>query len=247
MKMMVNHTILFFCTKINVVGGHFQIMGVIVVNTKTYEEGTGKNAVSLAHIMEQVGKEYGVQMVIAVQPCDVYRVAQQTSIPVFSQHMDAISYGSNTGWTLPHAIKEAGGAGTLLNHSEHRMKLEDIAQARASAKSLGMKVIICASDVPITRAVASLNPEYVAIEPPELIGGDISVTSAQPDIVRDAVDAVRGVNPDVAVLCGAGIKNGKDVAKAAELGAQGILVASGVVKARDQASILAEMAKAMVP
>lgn len=218
-----------------------------MVNTKTYEEGTGRHAVALAQLMEKVGEEYGVRMVIAVQPCDVYRVAQGTGIPVFSQHVDAISYGSNTGWTLPQAIRDAGGAGTLLNHSEHRMRLEDIARACASAQSLGMEVIICAGSVAVTGAAASLNPDYVAMEPPELIGGDISVTSAQPDIVKNAVAAARAVNPEAAVLCGAGIKSGEDVAKAVELGAEGILVASGVVKAHNKEGVLAEMAKAMVP
>jgi triosephosphate isomerase len=37
----------------------------------------------------------------------------------------------------------------------------------------------------------------------------------------------------IPVLCGAGVKNGEDVRKAKELGAKGILVASGVVKAEN--------------
>ncbi len=221
-------------------------MGIIIVNTKAYEEGIGGRAVELAKIMERVGEEYGVEMAIAVQPCDVYRVAEEANIEVFSQHIDAIEYGSHTGWILPHAIKEAGAAGTLINHSEHRMRIEDIYAAVKIAGEIGLKRVICASAVEVAKAVACFLPEYVAIEPPELIGGDISVTKAKPSIVKNAVDAVKEINKKVKVLCGAGIKSGEDVAKAIELGTEGILVASGVVKARDRERVLVEMAEAMV-
>jgi isopentenyl diphosphate isomerase/L-lactate dehydrogenase-like FMN-dependent dehydrogenase len=42
--------------------------------------------------------------------------------------------------------------------------------------------------------------------------------------VSDTVAAVKAVNPNVRVLCGAGVKNGNDVAKAIELGAEGVLL-----------------------
>ena len=232
--------------KNNLMYNHFQIMSIIVVNTKAYEEGIGSKATELARIMEKIGKEYGVEMAIAVQPCDIYRVANETEIKVFSQHIDAIEYGSYTGWILPHAVKEAGGIGTLINHSEHRMKIEDIAKAIEVAKKLNLKIIACASNVAITKAVACFMPDYVAIEPPELIGGDVSVTKAKPGVVKNAVEAVKEINEKVKVLCGAGIKDGRDVAKAIELGTEGILVASGVVKAKDKEKVLEDMAEAMV-
>ena len=221
-------------------------MNVIVVNVKTYKEGTGKNALELARIMEDVGNEYGIRMIIAVQPTDIFKIADDVSIEVFSQHMDAIDYGSNTGWILPHTIKEAGAKGVLVNHSEHRMKLEDIAFNMEMAKKIGLQTIACAGNVNVARALATFKPDYVAIEPPELIGGEISVTSARPEVIKNAVDAVRGINENVEVLCGAGIKNGGDVARAIELGAKGILVASGVVKAKDRKMVLEDMARALV-
>jgi len=221
-------------------------MNVIVVNVKTYKEGTGKNALELARIMEDVGNEYGIRMIIAVQPTDIFKIADDVSIEVFSQHMDAIDYGSNTGWILPHAIKEAGAKGVLVNHSEHRMKLEDIAFNMEMAKKIRLQTIACGGNVNVARALATFKPDYVAIEPPELIGGEISVTSARPEVIKNAVDAVRGINENVEVLCGAGIKNGGDVARAIELGAKGILVASGVVKAKDRKMVLEDMARALV-
>ncbi len=220
-------------------------MGIIVVNTKAYKEGIGKNAIELAKIMEKVGNEYGVDMAIAVQPSDVATVANNTSIDVFSQHIDAIDYGSYTGWISPYAVKEAGAKGSLINHSEHRMKIEDISKAIKMANEIGLEIIACASNVDVTKAIACLNPDYVAIEPPELIGGEISVTKAKPSIVKNAVSAVKKINPNVKVLCGAGIKNGEDVAKAIELGTIGVLIASGIVKAKNKEKILEEMAKAI--
>lgn len=221
-------------------------MGIIIVNTKTYQEGIGNRAILLARIMEKIGEEYGVNMSIAVQPSDVYMVSNEVEMPVFSQHIDPVSFGSNTGWILPQAVKEAGAKGTLLNHSEHRMRIEDIAQTIDMAHTVGLTTVACTSSITVTKAIASLGPMYVAIEPPELIGGNTSVTQAQPEIVRGAVKAAFEVNPKVLVLCGAGIKNGDDVAKAFELGAKGILVASGVVNARDKHSVLEDMARAMI-
>ncbi len=97
----------------------------------------------------------------------------------------------------------------------------------------------------IAKRVALLNPDAIAIEPPELIGSGISVSTAQPEIVSGAVEAVHTINPDVKVLCGAGITNGEDASAALDLGAKGILVASGVVKAEDPYKALLELARAM--
>jgi triosephosphate isomerase len=75
-----------------------------------------------------------------------------------------------------------------------------------------------------------LGPDAVAVEPPELIGTGTPVSKADPDIITDTVDRVSDVS-EVPVLCGAGITSGDDVEAARELGAEGVLVASGVVKA----------------
>jgi len=220
-------------------------MHVMVVNTKAYQEGTGEKAIKIAKIMEKVGEETGVKMVIAVQHADIYRVASNVEIDVFAQHVDAINYGSHTGWILPEAIKEAGAKGSIINHSEHRIKVDEIKDAINALRRNNMISIVCATDSKVAASLAMLQPDYVAVEPPELIGGDVSVTRAKPSVVKNAVEGVRKIS-NAAVLCGAGIKNGDDVRKAVELGADGILVASGVVKARDKEKIIMEMASAMM-
>lgn len=215
---------------------------VIVVNVKTYAEATGKKALEIAEIMDKVSRETGVSMAIAVQAADIRMISEKVSIPVFSQHIDPIKPGSHTGWTLADAIKEAGAVGTLINHSEHRLKLADIDECISIAKSLNLVQIVCSNNISTSKAIAALDPDFVAVEPPELIGGDISVTTANPEIVSGTVEEVRKINKNIKILCGAGVKNGKDVEKAIELGTDGILLASGVVKAKDKEKVLRDLA-----
>ncbi len=87
-----------------------------------------------------------------------------------------------------------------------------------------------------------MKPTIVAIEPPELIGTGIPVSKANPDVVVGSVEAVKGVSKNVKVLCGAGISTGDDVRAAIDLGTDGVLLASGVVKAKDPKKALLDLA-----
>jgi triosephosphate isomerase len=213
----------------------------IVLNVKTYTEATGSNAVDLARLMEKISNENDVGMAIAVQACDITRCVKEVHLPVYAQHIDPIKPGSCTGWTLPEAIKAAGAVGTLINHSEHRLILADIDTCIMRAKELGLDSLVCTNNVATSKAVATFSPSMIAIEPPELIGGDISVTTADPGIVSNTVKAVHAINTTVKILCGAGVKNGLDVAKAIELGTSGVLLASGVVKAKNKEAVLRDL------
>ena len=115
------------------------------------------------------------------------------------------------------------------------------AAVRAAEKA-GLTTIVCTNNVAVTSAAAALSPDFVAIEPPELIGSGIPVSKADPDIVRGAVAAVKKINPEVEVFCGAGISKGEDVAAALELGTSGVLLASGVIKAKDPMAALLDLA-----
>lgn len=229
-------------------GRHYTPMQTpaVVVNVKTYEKGTGTHAVSLAKTMQQVHDDTGASLAIAVQATDIHPVARAVDIPVFAQHMDGIGYGSHTGWTLPEALAAAGADGVILNHSEHRLRVDRIAAALQRAGELGLETIVCADTVDVAGAIAALHPMAVAVEPPELIGGDVSVTTADPDIVTQSVAQVEQVAPAVQVLCGAGVKTADDVTAALELGTLGVLLASGVVKADDPGRVLRELAGAVI-
>lgn len=218
---------------------------VILVNLKAYPEALGRKALALAKACADVAEKTGASIAVAPAAPDLALVARQVRIPVFAQHVDAVEAGARTGWLPPEAVLEAGAVGTLLNHSERKVPTKDMEAVIPRCEALGLEVVCCAGDLAEAETVARLSPDYVAIEPPELIGGDVSVTKAKPEIVAGAVKRIRGVNPKVEVLCGAGVKTGKDVAKAIELGTVGVLLASGVVKAKDPRKALADLARGL--
>ncbi|MFP4654519.1 MAG: triose-phosphate isomerase [Methanohalobium sp.] len=206
---------------------------VIVVNLKTYLQGTGEKAVTIAKACRDVAERYNVGIAVAPQFCDIYRVASQVDVPVYSQHIDGIGAGSHTGQILAQCVKDAGAVGTLINHSERRLTLADIDYSVKAANEAGLYTIVCTNNVETSASAASLGPDYVAIEPPELIGTGVPVSSADPQVVKGSVDAVKNINSDVKVLCGAGISKGEDLKAALDLGSAGVLLASGIVKAED--------------
>jgi len=213
---------------------------VIIINMKTYPESTGQEGMKLAALCQEAFRE-GHSVAIAPQTPDLALFANSFGLPVLAQHADNAKQGSTTGRNTPEAIKAAGCAGTLINHSEYRIPAEDVKALVARCKTLDLVTVVCTKDADESQACAKFDPDFVAVEPPELIGGDISVTTANPEVVSDSVKQVKAVAPGVKVLCGAGVKTGKDVAKAIELGADGVLLASGVVKARDRKKVLMDL------
>jgi len=200
-----------------------------VINFKAYPQGIGKRAIELAKTLDEVAGETGEKIIIAVQPTDIARIVDKVEIPVFAQHVDPITPGPHTGSIPMEAIIEAGASGTLLNHSEKRLRVCDVAGVVRRAREMGIKTIVCAGDEYEAGAISRLKPDYVAIEPPELIGGNVSVSRAKPEVISRGL---RAVSP-VPLLVGAGVKTCEDVKKAIELGASGVLVASGIVKAEN--------------
>ena len=213
---------------------------LIVVNFKTYATAMGQKAVDLAQAMERASKDH-VRMIAVVSAFDLHAVKQAApSLEVWSQHLDPVGQGSFTGWLQPENAIERGAQGTIINHAEHKVNFEHVQQLMQQLPD-EFPMCACAADVDEAHQLAELGPTFIAVEPPELIGGDISVTTADPAIVSDTVNAVRAINPHVRVLCGAGVKDGKDVKTAVELGAHGVLLASGVTKAGDVDAVLADL------
>jgi triosephosphate isomerase len=217
----------------------------IVVNFKTYRESSGPAAVELAKLCEQVADESGVRIIVAPAMLDLALVASVVRIPVYAQHVDSVSSGATTGHVTIENAKASGAKGTLVNHSEHRIRIAEIHEVIDRAKPAGLETVVCTNNLAVSKACAAMEPDFVAIEPPELIGGDVSVTTANPGIVADTVKAIRAISPGVGVLCGAGVKNGRDVAKALELGTDGVLLASGVVKSKDRRATLIDLVSGM--
>lgn len=210
---------------------------MIVTNFKTYESATSLNALELAKIHQAVIEETGADIRIAVHAIELAWLAHELSLPVLAQHIDPVGFGSNTGHILPESVKSAGGTGTLLNHSERRLERSVLEAAIKRAKEVGLTTIVCAESPEEGASFLEFDPDFIAVEPPELIGGDISVSTAQPEIVEHAAKLI---GPEK-LLVGAGVKNGADVAKSIELGAKGVLLASGVTKAEDPKAVLMDL------
>ena len=208
----------------------------VLVNLKTYP----CDPVAVAEAVRDVDETTDARLVVAPQAVHLERVAE-TGAETWAQHVDPIDHGSNTGHTLAETVADAGADGTLINHSERRLKLAAIDGALRAAERADLETVVCANNPAQIGAAAALGPDAVAVEPPELIGTGTPVSQADPDVVEDAVDAAERVDSDVSVLCGAGISTGDDVVAAGELGAEGVLLASGVAKADDPKAALEDL------
>jgi len=214
---------------------------ILLINFKTYIEASGKQAVTLAKLIDQTARKKKASVAIAVETADIYAVSKAVRLPIYAQHIDPIEEGAHTGSVLAKDVRENGAKGTLLNHSEKRMKYRDLRKSIEIARKNKLKTVVCVNSIHTLRRVRRFNPDYIAIEPPALIGTGISVSTAKPGLIRKAVKAARGVP----LLCGAGISNGSDVKRALELGASGVLAASAIVRARNQKAIILEMINAL--
>ena len=214
---------------------------IVILNFKTYLESSGENALNLAKALETVALETGITMAVAPQTSDIFRISEETNIPILAQHIDPISPGGHTGSNLLECMVEAGITGTLLNHSEQRMNLADIDEVVKQTKKNDIFSVVCTNNIETSVAAATLGPDFVAVEPPELIGSGIPVSQAEPEVVEGTVAKVKNVNKKTKVLCGAGISTGDDVAAAMDLGAYGVLLASGIILADDPKKALLDL------
>ncbi|MBE0516158.1 MAG: triose-phosphate isomerase [Methanophagales archaeon] len=218
---------------------------VIVLNEKAYVESVGKKGLELAKICEEVAAKRGVSIAICPQQVELAKIAAAVNIPCFAQHVDAVDPGSQTGFVTLESVKEAGVVGSLVNHSEHRLKIADIDFIVSKAARLDLLTIVCTNNIAVSKSIAELKPYAIAVEPPELIGTGRAVSKVDPAIVEDTVKEVKRVDDACVVLCGAGVTNGEDVRAAIELGADGVLLASGVVKAQDPRAALIDLVEGL--
>ena len=215
---------------------------MIVLNLKTYEASI-KNALLFTDIAGEVVAETGLRIVVC-PPSPYLRDAAERFSGVFAQHADSEAPGAFTGSVPAALLKELKVKGSLVNHSEKRVGMAKIKPTIDSLHSNGLESLVCAESTKESAEIAHFGPSFIAVEPPELIGSGVSVSNAKPEIVVNSVRAVQNVNPKVTVLCGAGVSSKEDAKKALELGAQGVLLASAFVKAKDPKAFLADLASA---
>ena len=217
-----------------------------IINLKAYTEGCAKNALKLCKICDKIQNKFKhCEIMIAAQAPDIFRLSQVCKTKIIAQHVDLINPGAHTGKILFYSIKEAGAKGVLINHSEFPRIVKEIYELINECKKNKLYSIVCAINDEIAKAIAELSPDFIAIEPPELIGTKTSVSRAKPNLIKKSVSSIKLINPKTKVLCGAGIHTKKDVSKALELDADGILVASAIVKAKDPANKIIQFCEAI--
>ena len=218
---------------------------MFIINCKNYEEISGDKIIKFVKTAEKISKKFKIKIAIC-PPQHLIGVVSNSSIPILAQHVDDSKIGSTTGFVIPELLKKSKVKGSLINHSEHRISSNEIKKLVEKLKELKMISVVCVKDVAEARKYAKLNPNYIAIEPPELIGSGKAVSTEKPELISKAVIAVKSAKNNTKLLCGAGIVSGDDVAKASELGSKGILVASGIIKAQSWEKIISDFAKALV-
>ncbi|MCI4365717.1 MAG: triose-phosphate isomerase [Thermoplasmata archaeon] len=214
---------------------------LLLLNLKVYPGSLGPAAERVARYLEELGRAAGVSVAIAPATPDLGRVAAAVEIPVLAQHVDPMSPGAHTGFVPAESIAAAGGRGSLVNHSEHPIRPALVAAVVTRLGEAGLAAVVCAPTPPVARRLARYGAPYLAIEPPELIGGDRAVSTARPEVITETVESVRAVAPSTSVLCGAGVHRSADVRRALELGARGILVASAVTRAPSPRAAIEEL------
>jgi triosephosphate isomerase (TIM) len=218
---------------------------ILILNFKNYHEIEGQKGIELARSVQKVSESFdgSIQFVVAPPQPALSLVIQNVNIPVFAQHLDYAEAGSTTGYFIPEMARSFGTQGSLLNHSEHRIdKLDTIRGLVNRLRNLQMVSVVCARTPSEVSTLARFEPDYIAIEPPELIGSGRAVSTENPAIVTDSINAAAKISQNARVICGAGITDNNDVSSALKLGAVGILVASGIIKATSWIDKITELA-----
>lgn len=218
---------------------------MFIINCKNYEEIAGDKIIEFVKIAEKISKRYKIKIAVA-PPQHLIGLVANSLIPILAQHVDNSKVGSTTGFMIPELLKKSKVSGSLINHSEHRISSDEISKLVLKLRELKMISVVCVKDVAEAKKYAKLNPDYIAIEPPELIGSGKAVSKEKPELITKSADAVNSAKNKTKLLCGAGIVSGQDVTKALELGSKGILVASGIIKAKNWTKVIEEFSKAML-
>jgi len=213
---------------------------LILINFKLYPEAVGDKGVALAAKLAKV-KSNRYKIAVAPSLLTTKEIAQKTNLPVFAQHCSHFSLGAHTGSIAAKELKDCGVKGVILNHSERKIPLKFLPEIVRECKKNKLEVLVCASSLAEVKKIAGLNPHYLAYEPKELIGGNVSVTEAKPEIIVRAVELVKKLSKDTLVLAGAGVHSAKDLAHALMLGTKGVLIGHAAPQAKDPQKFLKKL------
>ncbi len=208
---------------------------MIVINFKNYK--TGISALELAKQVEK----YIPKAIICPSTIDIETISQKTKLKVFAQNIDYAEGKRATGFLLPETVKEHGGKGTLLNHSEHKVPFYITKKIMQKTKENKLKVILCASSLNNVKKFIPLKPYAIAFEDPKLIATGKSITKYNSKALKDFVQIMKKTK--IIPLCGAGISAIEDIEEAYRFGCKGVLIASAIANSKNPIPLLKQIRK----
>jgi triosephosphate isomerase len=203
---------------------------MIIVNFKNYK--TGVKVLSLA-------KKIHGKIIVAVPRLNIKEILEKTKLKVYAQHVDYQNYEKTTGFTTPKGLKESGVEGSLLNHSEHKIKLQEIKKTIKESKKVNLKLIVCVSNLKEANQIKKLKPFAIAFEDPKLVSTKKSITKYKANDLKKFVSLLK--NTKIIALCGAGINSKEDYTEALKLGCKGVLISSAVANSKKPETFLKKL------
>jgi triosephosphate isomerase len=224
-------------------------MKTLIINYKAYKEAF-TNGLEIARYSNELSKTSGISIIVS-PPFTILRDIAKIARTI-AQGVNEVDPGAFTGHVTWFELKQAGVTGTLLNHSENRyvssrnglLDYSALKTAIDKCTAANLETYVCVQNLDETKEVLKMNPTGIAYEPPELIGGNISVSNSKPDVVKEFCTLVKK-NSNSLALIGAGIKGKEDAEKSVELGSDGLLVASGILKTNDYKSIINDLVEGL--
>ena len=222
----------------------FKRNGPFIINLKNYIETAGDNTLRIVKDAELVSEKLDVEIIISPPQPSLALIAKQTKLKVISQHIDLKKHGASTGFYIAEIIEKVGAIGSLINHSEHGIKTEDIKQSIEKLKEVNLLSFVCVKTLEELKVILKFEPDFIAIEPPELIGTQKSISSEKPFLIQKSNELIKQENNGSKLICGAGINKSEDIKTAVENGASGILVSSSITRANNWYEKIFELASA---
>ena len=209
------------------------------IGTKNYSY--GDTVLAYAKAADEAAKKYDIDVLFITPATEIRRVVENTSrLIVLAPYMDTLRPGRGMADILPEGLKAAGAQGVVVNHCEKPMSLPAIRKTIERARELDFLVFACADTVAEAKAIAQLHPDIINPEPTELIGGTGSGVSDM-GYVRQVIDAIKAIDPEIMVEQAAGITNGQQVYDFIMAGSEAAGAASGIMNAKDPFAMIDEM------
>lgn len=206
----------------------------VFLNFKAFKETIGFNALK---VIKEIDKKYNkIKIGAIINPADISLIsfAKIRYIKIYtSLNKYCENFGAFTGCIPLSYIKRIGIRGLLLNHFENQIKFDLIKKFILFSKKNRLETIVCVKNLKEAKKIDRLNPNYIALEIPELIGTRLAVSKYKTKNLKKFVKLIKNIP-----ICGAGISKPEDVKLAREIGTKGVLIGSSFAKSKNKIDFL---------